>query len=1123
MEQKLLNFYKESAHLQKLAEFLSTEQHFAHITSFSGSELSFITEAFRQKTKKPIIIVVKDREKALYIINDLETINSEQEAVIFPPTYKSSYQVEEVQNANILKRTEILNDLKSNSEKLPTIITTPEALVEKVVSQKVLKKNSFSIKVGDELDSDFLSELLDEYGFLPTNAVYEPGFYAIRGNILDIFSFAHHEAFRLVYDEENCIEQIKIIDTDTQFSTKSIDEITLTPNLEQRKIFEEKLNFLEYLPKEYTLFVDDIENLKNAIAESFEKATEYYNESKSKSADSAPLLSPEKLYATTEELNSNLNKRKIIIFNNNQNIQSELLIKFHSKPQPNFQKNFDLLCKHLHLKQEQGFKLFIAYQQDKQIQRLEEIFHKFDEELFWDSAQMDLHSGFESEDLKVIFYTEHEVFERFHRYKTRRKINNKQSLTLKELRELQPGDYVTHVNHGVGRFAGLTKIKNGDAVQEAVKLIYRDNDVLYVNVNALYKISKYSSAESSVPKLHKIGSGEWEKKKAKAKKRVKELAFDLIGLYAKRKAQNGFAFSADDYLMSELEASFEFEETPDQLKVIDEIKKDMEQAMPMDRLVCGDVGFGKTEVAIRAAFKAVADGKQVAILAPTTVLTLQHFKTFSKRLENLPVTIDYINRIKSTKQNRETLQALSEGKIDMLIGTHRLLSKDVKFKDLGLLVIDEEQKFGVNAKDKLKIYKTTVDTLTLTATPIPRTLQFSLLGVRDMSMISTPPPNRLPVETKLFTFDKTIVRDAIAYELERGGQVYFVHNRIKDLTNLANLILELVPDARVKIGHGQMKGEKIEKIMTSFIQHEIDVLVSTSIVESGLDIPNANTIIINDSHMFGLSDLHQLRGRVGRSGKKAFCILFSPQLQSLSVDARKRLSAMEQFSDIGSGLHIALRDLDIRGAGDILGGEQSGFINDLGYELYHKILNEAIEELKEEHFVNIFADQLEEYKEKFVSDCQIDSDLDIFIPEEYMPAAAERLNYYKKIAGLSSEEEIREFSKEILDKFGRIPEQVFALLDMVRIRELAKEIAIEKVSLRNTVLRFYLVSNPGSKFYDSELFQKYLSFIHTDKEVQFKEKNSRLMLIYKNIDSIKFIYFKLKKIHEILVDEKLKA
>lgn len=1075
--QELTRIFQEDTAIQDFASKIGGGNVLTFRASgLSGSSDALLLASLYRILKKNLLILVNDKEEALYFMNDLQSFLPRKEILFFPASYKRPYQLEEIDNANVLMRAETLNELNHTRSGSVIVVTFPEAVSEKVINKKSLVKNTLDIRVGDKLDMGFISGLLDSYGFEPSDFVYEAGQYAIRGGILDIYSFSQEFPYRLEFDGD-VVESIRTFDPADQLSKSENNTLSLIPNIRTRLQEEERVSLLEYISPGTLVCVRELEFCRDELEKQFERATEHYQQLKTRSGDSTPVSEPEKLYLSGSHFLQQLKSFHCLEYGSRGFFHQSESLNFRIQAQPAFQKDFNLLAQRLHSLKEEGYRTLIVSESEKQLLRLKEIFQEVDPAAAFEGIIGELHSGFIDPDRKVACFTDHQIFERYHRYKVKASYTRSKALTLKELRELKPGDFVTHINHGIGKFAGLETIKAGQGEQEAVKIVYQGGDAIFVNISALYKISKFSGSEGSAPKLNKLGGQEWSRAKAKAKKKVKELAFDLISLYAKRKSQPGFRYSSDSYLQQELEASFIYEDTPDQLKATEAVKGDMEEPHPMDRLVCGDVGFGKTEIAIRAAFKAAGDGKQVAVLVPTTILGMQHLRTFRERLKNMPVRVEFVSRFSTGKDYKAILKDLAEGKIDILIGTHKILSKEVQFKDLGLLILDEEQKFGVAAKDKLKLLRVNVDTLTLTATPIPRTLQFSLLGVRDMSIIATPPPNRQPVQTRLHTFEAEVIRDAIAYELKRGGQVFFIHNRVHDLEEMAALIKKLVPDARIAIGHGQMTGTEMERVMVNFIEGEYDVLVSTTIVESGLDIPNANTIIINNGHMFGLSDLHQMRGRVGRSNRQAFCYILSPPLSVLTTDARKRLSAIEEFSDLGSGIHVAMRDLDIRGAGDILGGEQSGFISEIGYETYHKILDEAVLELKEEFFPELFAEEIKKHKEAISTDCQIDSDLNIMIPPEYISSISERLNFYNRIAGIHEEEELMTISRELIDRFGPMPEAVLGLLDTIRLREIGKKTGFERVVLKEGKMRIYFISNPESAFYKSDIFTGIIDYV----------------------------------------------
>jgi transcription-repair coupling factor (superfamily II helicase) len=958
---------------------------------------------------------------------------------------------------------------------------------------------------------EFVSEILSSYDFERTDFVYEPGQYAIRGGILDVFSFSNENPYRLeLFGKE--IESIRTFDPETQLSISSVDKISLIPNVQTRLLQEVRQSFLGFLPDSTIVWIKDYQLTLDVMDECFHKAEHAFDEIVSKTANDKLLLKPADLFDKGSNFSELSRSFSRVEFGKQFYLPKAKVFQWNSQSQPSFNKNFDLLVTHLAENEKGGQVNILTAENDKQIDRLLGIFHTLDPTLQIQSMLLGLREGFEDRQMKLVCYTDHQLFERFHRYKTRKKASKSKALTIKELKALHPGDYIVHVDYGVGRFAGLEKVDVSGKMQEAVRLIFRDDDLLYVNIHSLHKISKYSGQEGTTPSMSKLGSPEWENKKSRAKKQVKDIAKDLIALYAKRRSAKGFAFTHDSVLQIELESSFIYEDTPDQAIATSDVKTDMEKTYPMDRLVCGDVGFGKTEVAIRAAFKAVNDRKQVAVLVPTTILAMQHFHTFTERLENFPVKVEYINRFRSAKEIKEIISQVKSGEIDILIGTHKIVNKDIEFKDLGLLVIDEEQKFGVKVKDQLKNLRVNVDVLTLTATPIPRTLHFSLMGARDLSVIATPPPNRQPVTTEIHTFREEVIRDSVAYELRRGGQVFFVHNRVGEIDSIANLIMKLVPDARVAGAHGQMDGKKLEKVMVDFINHEYDVLVSTNIIESGLDIPNANTIIINRAHMFGLSDLHQMRGRVGRSNKKAFCYLLTSPMSGLTAEARKRLQTLEEFSDLGDGFKVAMKDLDIRGAGNLLGAEQSGFITDLGFEMYHKILDEAVQELKENEFAALFELDLEDKVKVLVQDCTIETDLELLIPEGYVSNISERLGLYSKLDAIKDEEELGKFSIMLMDRFGPLPDSVEDLMETVKLRWTAEKLGIEKLVLKAKQMKCYLLPSSRDDFYSSEVFKKIMRFAQThSKQTKIKEHKNRLILTVEGVTTISKAQNKLKE------------
>jgi transcription-repair coupling factor (superfamily II helicase) len=1099
-----LELYRLDGVVQTIAERLKADKPYRlQLKGMAGSLDAVMASAVYTLHPQHQLFVLHDKEEAAYFYTDLKNLlGDEKEVMLFPTSYKRPYSFDDTENANILMRAEVLNRLNTKSDKGELIVTYPEALTEKVINKKSLVENTLGAKVGEKLDVNFLSEMLAEYGFERTEFVYEAGQYAVRGGIVDVFSYANDLPYRIeLFGDE--IESIRSFDPDTQLSVETKKSISIIPNVQTKLLQETREAFLDFLPRNTAIWFKDVRQTLDVIDEYFDKASQAFDKLMAGSGGTQIVSDPEQLFQTQKQFKKLLEKFSIVEFGKRFNYKDTEVLQFQSKPQPSFNKDFNRLVKDLHEQQSKGFVNIIATESPRQINRLTTIFDELDHDMRFQHLGISLREGFIDEQLKITCYTDHQLFDRFYQHKAKEGRSKTKAMTLKELRTLQPGDYITHMDYGVGRFAGLEKVEVGGRLQEAIRLVYRDDDLLYVSIHSLHKISKYSGKEGGPPTMSKLGSPEWENKKKKVKSKVKDIAAELIQLYAKRKAAPGYAYTRDGFLQAELESSFIYEDTPDQGKATEDVKADMEQPHPMDRLVCGDVGFGKTEVAIRAAFKAACDGKQVAVLVPTTVLAMQHFKTFRDRLEQFPVTVDYINRFKTAKDIKNTLKRVAEGKVDILIGTHRIASKDVKFKDLGLLVIDEEQKFGVKTKEKLKEMRVNVDTLTLTATPIPRTLHFSLMGARDLSVIATPPPNRQPVQTELHVFDEILIRDAVATELKRGGQVFFVHNRVKDIEEIANMILKLVPDARITYAHGQMDGETLEKRMMKFVEGEYDVLVSTNIIESGLDIPNANTIIINRAHMFGLSDLHQMRGRVGRSNKKAYCYLLTPPVAGLPTDARKRLSVLEEFSDLGEGFKIAMRDLDIRGAGNLLGGEQSGFINDLGFEMYHQVLDDAIKELKETEFRDLFLkDNLAEFIEP-VRDCNIETDMEVLIPDWYVGNISERLSLYSKLDSTKDLQDLEKLQASIVDRFGPLPQEVQKLVDIVKLRWQAQQLGFEKLTIKKEVMKGYLPSGNNDAYFQSETFGNILKYVQQhSRRSRLKEAKDKLIVIVEDIRNI---------------------
>ncbi len=1096
----LQQLYAQSPQLGKLQDFIAQNQPDIALNGLCGSAISFVTSAIFNKTDRPFLVVLNDKEEAAYILNDLEQLIGENDVLFYPGSYRRPYQIEETDNANVLLRAEVLNRI--NSRKKPAIIVTyPDALFEKVVTRKELTKNTLKINRSDTLSLDFLNEVLFEYHFKRVDFVTEPGEFSVRGGILDVFSFSHDEPYRIEFFGDE-VESIRTFDVETQLSTDKVSRIRIIPNVENKHLDESRESFLKYISADTVIFLKNPELIYSRVDLFFEKAKKAFGELNSEIKQSEPA----ELFANSALLKKQLasfTQATIGDFGFTQNYKN---IDFNTTPQPSFNKKFDLLIADLNDNNHKGYENYIFCSSDVQTKRFHDIFDEVDENVHYKTKVFPLYQGFVDHDLKVACYTDHQIFERYHKFHLRNGYAKKQAITLKDLNKLEIGDYVTHIDHGIGKFGGLQKIDVEGKKQEAIKLMYGERDILYVSIHSLHKISKYNGKDGAVPKIYKLGSTAWKKLKQKTKSRVKKIAFDLIKVYAKRRLDKGFQYAPDSYLQLELEASFIYEDTPDQSTATEDIKKDMESERPMDRLVCGDVGFGKTEVAIRAAFKAAANGKQVAVLVPTTILAFQHQRTFTERLKDMPVKVDYLNRFRTAKEKRIILDELKSGKIDIIIGTHQLASKNVKFKDLGLLIVDEEQKFGVAVKDKLKSIKENVDVLTLTATPIPRTLQFSLMAARDLSVINTPPPNRYPIESHVIQFSEETIRDAISYEIQRGGQIFFIHNRIENIKEVAGMIQRLVPDAKVGIGHGQMEGRKLETLMLAFMNGEFDVLVSTTIVESGLDVTNANTIFINNANNFGLSDLHQMRGRVGRSNKKAFCYFITPPYEVMTPDARKRIQALEQYTALGSGFNIAMKDLEIRGAGDLLGGEQSGFINEIGFETYQKILAEAIDELKENEFKDLYEETGGKDK-MFVKETQLDSDFELLFPDDYINNTTERLNLYTELNTLKTEQDLQKFDSQLIDRFGAYPTQVEDLLNSVRIKWIATGIGLEKVVLKKGKLMGYFISDQESAFYQSPEFSNVLSYVQQHKEkCRLKEKQTRnglrLLLIFDGIKSV---------------------
>ncbi|MEX6690539.1 transcription-repair coupling factor [Danxiaibacter flavus] len=1126
---ELLEKYQQNPRLFQLADrltFADTQHIF--LKNLQGSSAEFIvTGVFTHASTQQLnhLVVLNDAEEAAYFHNTLENLTNALDLFYFPSSFKNRKNFKLLNSSHVMLRTEALTKLSAGGNK-KIIVTYPEALFEKVVLPKTLSGNIIHIKANDTIDLNGIMELFVMYGFVRTDFVYEPGQFALRGGILDIYSFGNEKPYRVeLFGNE--VDSIRIFDPETQLSERKLLQVSIIPNIETQFDSNEKISLLEYLPENTIVWLKDWDVIKEQLEEEemdlgqfLEKLSQdstVGNKSKptyEDDEDETKILKEVRLedFVPAATIERQVQQRHIVEFGYKPQLSTSE-IEFNTRPQPAFNRQFDLLIKDLKDHESKGYSIYIFAEQAKQLERLNTIFTDLNTEIQFTPLATSIHEGFIDEDLKVVCYTDHQIFQRYHKYRVKQAYNKNKALTIRTLRELQPGDYVTHIDHGVGTYSGLQKLEVNGKLQEAVRIIYKDGDILYVNINSLHKISKYTGKEGTTPKINKLGSDVWNRLKEKTKTKVKEIAFDLIKLYAQRKAQTGFAHTPDNYMQTELEASFIYEDTPDQSKATADVKKDMESPAPMDRLVCGDVGFGKTEVAIRSAFKTCVDGKQAAVLVPTTILAFQHYKTFKERLKDFPVTVDYINRFKSSKEKKETLKKLEEGKIDIIIGTHGLLGKEVKFKDLGLMVIDEEQKFGVAHKEKLKTLKTNVDCLTLTATPIPRTLQFSLMGARDLSIINTPPPNRQPIQTEVHVFNAEFIRDAIYYETERGGQVFFIHNRVQGLKEMAALIQAQCPDLSISYAHGQMEGHELEEKILDFIDRKYDVLICTNIVESGVDIPNVNTIIVNNAHHFGLSDLHQLRGRVGRSNKKAFCYLLGPPMSTLPSDSRKRLQTLEQFSDLGSGFQIAMRDLDIRGAGNMLGGDQSGFMAEIGFEMYQKILDEAIRELKRTSFKDLFKDEISK-QDDYVSDCTIDTDLEILIPDSYVESITERLSLYTRLDSCENEEDLQDFHNELIDRFGPIPPQVEDLFTTVRCRWLAVDLGFEKMALKENTLRCYFINKNDSPYFESDIFKNILHYLQTGtNRARLKQAGKNFLLIAEDMNGMNEMHRFLQLMH----------
>jgi transcription-repair coupling factor (superfamily II helicase) len=1152
----LLQRYENSPRIFSITDRLSfSKPQQIHLQNLQGSASQFVFSAiFNHPHTKGFnhLVILNDAESAAYFHNTVENITRALNLYYFPSSFKNRKNFKLLNSSHIMLRTEALTKFSTQNEygRTGAMITYADALFEKVVLREKLSDNIIYIKAGDTIDVQGIMEKFVAQGFTRNDFVYEPGQFALRGGILDIYSFGNEKPYRIELFG-NDVDSIRIFDAETQLSERRVLQVSIIPNVETRFETENKVSLFDFLPDHTIVWIQDWDYVKEVVEQQLEDVGLFMEREKEQELVYSKMSEPEKKRFDKEQgeepvegkinisgndfidvsaIEKSIRQKHIVEFGNKSLFKNEpdsfFSTAFSTSVQPVFNRQFDLLIKDLLLRKKENNEIFIFSDQVKQLERLRSIFEDLPAgkegkpDLSFIPVPISIHEGFTDTDLNLVCYTDHQIFQRYHKYKVKQAYNKNKAITLRSLRELQPGDYVTHIDHGVGIYSGLQKMEVNGRMQEAVRLVYKDTDILYVNINSLHKISKYTGKEGSIPKINKLGTDTWSKLKEKTKVKVKEIAFDLIQLYAKRKSLTGFEHQPDNYMSTELEASFIYEDTPDQARAIADVKKDMESSSPMDRLVCGDVGFGKTEVAIRAAFKTCIDGKQAAVLVPTTILAFQHYKTFQERLKDFPVTVDFINRFKSAKQKKETLQKLAEGKIDILIGTHGLLGKDTKFKDLGLMIVDEEQKFGVAHKEKLKTLRSTVDSLTLTATPIPRTLQFSLMGARDLSIINTPPPNRQPIQTEIKIFNEDFIRDAIYFETERGGQVFFIHNRVIGLAEMAALINGLCPDLSIGYAHGQLEGDELEERILDFVDRKYDVLVCTNIVESGVDIPNVNTILVNNAHQFGLSDLHQLRGRVGRSNKKAFCYLLAPPLSTLPNDSKKRLQTLEQHSDLGSGFQIAMRDLDIRGAGNMLGGEQSGFMAEIGFEMYHKILDEAVRELKRSKFKELFKDEIQ-IQDSEIKDCTIDTDLEILIPDTYVENITERLSLYSRLDNCDNEADLVAFQQELNDRFGKPPGPVLDLFTTVRCRKTGIALGFEKMVLKENTLKCFFTNKPDSQYFESETFKKILEFLNQGtNKARLKQTGKNFLLIVDDIKTMARLQQELAKYEKFVFVKK---
>ena len=1113
---RLIGRYSNDPRIAQIVSEVRSEGNLCRvgIDKIVGAQEAFALLGTYQMGISNHVFIALDKEEAAYLQNTLDNLSPDKTISFLPDSFKRPMHFEELDSHNVLQRTEAINRMSLGLGRGEIIVTYPEAIFEKVVDPQLIHKQRIEISVGESLDVDTILELLIEYGFEREEFVFEPGQFSIRGGIIDIFSFGNEWPYRIeLCDDE--VESVRTFNPGNQLSIRNISKIAIIPNVSGQYTQDQKIPLLEIFPKDTLVWIKDGDHLLDRLQMCFDKAEEYAQQVAHIEDAKLKEIFRDRAFIYPGDLLGYLSDFPIVHFGSTALFQISKRIDFGGKPQPSFNRKFELLIENLHALTADEYESFIFTDSTKQIERFYSIFEDLNAKVHFHPVPKAINVGFIDTALKIACYTDHQIFERFHRYKLRKGFTKEQAINLKMLRDLERGDFVVHIDHGIGTFSGLEKIDINGHVQESVRLIYRNNDILYVSINSLHKISKYVGKDGTAPKLDKIGSDAWKTLKSKTKKKVKDIAKELIKLYAERKVSQGFACAPDGYLQNELEASFLYEDTPDQLQSTMDVKADMEKEYPMDRLICGDVGFGKTEVALRAAFKAVVNGKQVAILVPTTILALQHAKTFKARLADFPVKIDYVNRFRSTAEKTQIYKELAGGSLDIIIGTHSLLNEKVKFKDLGLLIIDEEQKFGVAAKEKLRSIKVNVDTLTLTATPIPRTLQFSLMAARDLSIMRTPPPNRQPIHTERRVFNDEIIKESIYYEVHRGGQVFFVHNRVKSLGDMGSLIQRLCPDVSIAVAHGQMDPKVLEKTLVDFIERKYDVLVCTNIIETGLDIANANTMIINNAHQFGMSDLHQLRGRVGRSNKKAFCYLFAPPLSVLTPESRKRLQTLEEFSDLGSGFHIAMKDMDIRGAGNLLGGEQSGFIADIGYETYQRILEEAVSELKENEYKDLFEDQLEKSGHSYVRDVEIDTDVEMLIPDRYVNNVQERYKLYSELDLIENEVDLVAYIAALRDRFGPIPEVVDELFNGLRLRWQAKKLGFERVIIKGGKMRCYFLSNPQSSFFETALFKNLMQYISTEGSIlgySLKQTNSFLILSKGGVKSLKEAQALLEKI-----------